>query len=847
MGKTVMKFWSIMCLGVLILLSCEQKEAAPTGKKDDSKQTGSQDNTPPSKGEEKKAEPAKMAKKPAPARLEASLLSLVPEEVEMLVSVRDLDGTVMDLVDWTKKDDVFKKMRDEGLNLKMAFPKPDSKVEKMEKPEVGEDLAQIPAPEDDVAKAEKSEKEMRNEKMMQTLMRGFSRESFFCLLDGAERKGEFISQIWLEYRLLSARVYPSILMEMANGNFEFIGEADFTKKMTAGIEDVVRQGLRDDELLQMPNMLIAARMESPDLAKEMRADLLKEIEDEDDLEKIEFEREGVVFAGFRKSGRWTLNDLEEHANPKVKNADVADDAEIEDDDMEFLEDGDFLDAENEEVPELKLFEGLEEEQSRERNYSFVLAIGEKDGALVFFVGGDEAGLRLGTPEKNLMKKDDLAWWQDYADRRVLGMSYTSQEFLNSLRGLVERAPVWAEVRKVYDGGKEGLVNQLLFDRLLDDLVALEGEIEDAEIAASQGIVFLDEGLRMESRGGVKLPGLDRERPWTLQGAEKMQPFFQAHWCAAEATRKRERQQNELVISLLGGLIDEFLVQQESDPDAEKQREVRDFFEVTLQPELRKLMAGWNEISGEGLEGENLVVLDLNGAMPRFPLVPKLYTEKGKMARFLWAKPVKKRKSLSEGWLRWQGVLERIAGAVAELSGRPLSLPGIVSARNDDIWSHFISFPGTTPDFLPCVSVSDRFFSIGSSKKYAEEMATVLATAETENLQKGVLIELDIAQAVAFAKLWATLMTKQAEVESGEEAAMKDEDRSSLVQGGERDPDLEMDRLNADTEDEEDFAIKLTHFLETATIFERLGKWKMREWVENGTLRKSIHLEIKGVK
>lgn len=914
-----MKNWLLLCLGVLLFTSCESKKPQAVSTQEGKDKAIPEATSEPLATEDKKPEIGKPVEieKRAPVRLDAGLLAFVPTDVDMLLSVRGLDESASDFLDWVQKEDIAKKLSKAGKDLEMSLPKSDTDKDK-DKDEDGE-LAEDDglAETEDAAEHEKTEEATNEDKMMEEFLAGLSRESFFCLLDGVESKGEFVSKLWQEYRLLTAKTYPLMLMEVVRGNFEAMAGPGFSEKMTAGLEDELRQGMHQEALWKMPNMLLGARMSSVEVAKEMHAEFLKGVEELEGIEKVEFEREGIIFTGFKKSGTWTLKDLEDEVEPKLEkvkpkfgktkkaeagqekakaqedaeelkglkageNAEI--DAEAEEgiqaenaeeqealadktdpaleeatnneDDLEIDKDlGD--DEEAAVVPKVELFKGLKDEMLRERDYSYVVVAAEKDGVLIFFAGADEDGLRLGTKEKNFMGREDLAWWQEYADQRVLGMSYTSQAFLSSLRGLVEHAPVWAEVKKVYDKGKEGLVNQLLFDQLLNDLVALEEKIEDADITASQGIVFLDEGLRMESRGGVKVPGVDRARPWTMRGAEKMKPFFQAHWCADEATRKRELQKTDLIVSLMGGLVDEYLANEESEPGVVELQKVRDFFELTLKPELRELMTGWNEISGKGLAGENLVMLDLKGGMPRFPLVPKLYTEEGLIPRFIWAKPVLERKSLTAGWQRWQGMLERSTAAAAELSGAPLALPGIVSARKNDLWSHFVSFPGSTPDFMPCVSVSDEFFSVGSSKKYAEELTGVLAANESKNPQDGVLIELDMAQAVAFAKHWTALIARQAVIVQGEEAASDENSAEPLAEDADdekladEDESLEEDGLLADDDVENDggeaMAAKINRFLESAPVLDRLGKWQMREWVENGTLRKSIHLEIEGVK
>ncbi len=987
-----MKICLLALFATFSLASCEKKESSPQESSPTSAasvpaESPAEKNAAvrsPDKAET--AQPEKLAletaakkatpkKAPAePASLEPGLLPLVPAKVDFLVTVRGLDKSAADLMTWIEKENVPDELAEMGENLGLFETKDAGPSEK-------------PA---------LSKEEKKKRKLARNLLQALSRESFFCLLDGTEAKGELLSQTWQQYRLMSARTYPLMLMNLVRGDWSQFGQSGFKNLFSEEMLEKYRRELGRDDVWEMPNMLMAADFASPDQAAEMRDYFLQETGKIGGAEKVEFKRGGIVFTGFRKSGTWTMKDLGKSAEkatekmgigkkveptpmpvppgardakeampeiemaeprlpeagkkqPAAKDAEDAEKvrprakmdpavelaieehkanrAKAEADFQRELNEAeaerkanatatadelkakaDQLDAEADKMQaqadlmreqaglgprEEALDENLphdqnademnkpkeaddnippefEEKLQREREYQVVVALGQKDGKLVFFVGHDPSGLRLGSPDKNFLSRGDVAWWQQFAGRRVLSMNYSSKAFLESLRGLVEPAPVWAEVKKVYQEGKDGLVNQLLFSRVLDDLVALEDEAEEADISASQGIVFLDEGVRMEGRGGVILPDLDYKRPWTMQGAETLNPFFHAHWCDGEKARARRLRRTGLVFSLLDGVIAEYLAQMTDKDEADLLKKMRHFLQTRLKPELKEFATGWNEISGEGLEGENLLLLDLHGGMPRFPLVPELYTEKGLMPRLLLAKPVREREKLAAGWRRWRGALERTTADVAALADQSMSLPGIISARNGDLWSHFVSFPGTTPDFLPCVSVNDRLFMMGSSKKYAENLADVLAEGKPGKDGRGLLVEVDMAQTLTFARHWADLVVRQSDLEKKEVEKLQDElsgedsenekpapDADAqfdgqLDLGGNDDVDAELEiELKTDsgtsTMKQAEMAARVKRFLDSAAVLERLGKWRTREWVEDGVLHNSTHLEIKGVK
>ncbi|MGE9269098.1 MAG: hypothetical protein ACQKBY_13475, partial [Verrucomicrobiales bacterium] len=171
-----------------------------------------------------------------------------------------------------------------------------------------------------------------------------------------------------------------------------------------------------------------------------------------------------------------------------------------------------------------------------------------------------------------------------------------------------------------------------------------------------------------------------------------------------------------------------------------------------------------------------------------------------------------------------------------LADQPMSLPGTVSAREGDLWSHFISIPGTSPDFLPCVSVSDEFFALTSSKKYAEQVVAALASdTPAAPVRRGLYTSIDLGQLVAFSRHWLALVKEE---NAAREEVPAEEDLAAESELPEELP-VEDGALSeaAQAEQAEKIMAQLG-------FLDRLGRFTAHERRIDGRLHSSIHLEIK---
>jgi hypothetical protein len=137
-----------------------------------------------------------------------------------------------------------------------------------------------------------------------------------------------------------------------------------------------------------------------------------------------------------------------------------------------------------------------------------------------------------------------------------------------------------------------------------------------------------------------------------------------------------------------------------------------------------VVALWNAVSGEmgaGLGNESALVVDLKGAMPAIPGVPQSVVDEAKVPRVSVIAPVTDRAKLSSAWDKINTSATSILGKVSEMTGQDIPMQKPISSEKDGFTTWFFSFPFFNDDFMPSVTVGDKWFAASTSKVQALDL------------------------------------------------------------------------------------------------------------------------------
>lgn len=703
--------------------------------------------------------------------LDDGMLRKIPAEAEMFVGMRNVDGVARDFLSWFEKQekrpgflvDVKEgEVRVEGGALSEELEKNQEVID------------------------ENAEKGMK-------FLEGIGRESFLCLLDGGADKVEFAVESFQAMSRGNQRLTTGIFRSVLRGEEEEEVEDDGLE-MRDSLGEFLGEHLKS-EMFEMPDFLMGLKLDDGELMAELR---------------------GAVREGFAND-EWVGGEVKfrvEATDREVVRGGVAFEA-LE---LKFIPDaGEGLI--NAEVLGEELAGRLIEKMGGREQYSVVMAHGEWEGYFLMFVGDSLDDLKLVEDvEESLLGHADFAPLRETGDRRVLGLQYFSEELMESMVKLGQPGVEWQVVGEVFEEGRDDWKNPGQLAGVLKRLADLEKQEAGTEVDAWAGVWYLDEGLRYEGWGGRRKEGEVDSPDWVMTGEEALKPFCRIRWSRDFQDRNLSQQQVRKGLDLLRLLAEEFGERQEMDAeDAEEFERLLGEYDGKVHPNVVGLLEGWGKFAVDGVGDDGFFVMDLKGGMPKVPGVSARLVEEGKVPRMLWGSSVRDRESIGEAWEQWVESGGNLIELIPEGSGVDLSWLSVLSADGGGLTSHFLNFPGVTKDFLPNVSLNGEFFSVGTSRQFAQEVYGAMATSGPSG-QGGWLMEVDAAPLKAWVKGWIELMNAERADEGEEALALNDE---PLMGEGEGIADYD--------------------------LFGFIQGVRWHQWVEGGRARSTFHLRIEGVK
>jgi hypothetical protein len=537
----------------------------------------------------------------------------------------------------------------------------------------------------------------------------------------------------------------------------------------------------------MPPLLLGLKAADADALGMAQENLTAALENlpsgfgEEGVEAIEFTQGGAVFKGYKLSGATLAASMEEGRE-----------------DMEQMLQPADVD---------RLLATL-------KTKNLVIAHGTLGDYAMLYVGGDDKSCPLvDKVEDSLAANDAISFVDGYQGKKLAGFVYGQQ-------GLAKAAVV-GSLKDLALGVRDGLAGSEGFGdtRELASLLEMVGEKEDALLGLAKtealgGLIVLDEGVKFELFGGTDRGAVDHTAPHLLGGlGESNDVFLFGSWVGTPEYSKRFREYGEVIAESAYAFAEK--VAGLEIEDSEELAQFQQGFALFNEKFRADALGLWDSMAtaDSGLGMETALIIDLKGAMPPIPGVSQELVDGGKFIRASMISPVTDRAKLKESWSRMNESLTNIFKTVSEMSGEEIPMQKPISSEKDGLMTYFFSFPFFNDDFMPSVTVGDKWFVASTSKKQALDLVTA-AEGATAGPRRGSWIELDFDILRKFTAEWVALLEKNGE------AAL----------GG--------------PEQFEAFKEQLPRIQKGLAAMEEFDEMSVSEFREGGKLRTSLHLKTR---
>lgn len=380
-------------------------------------------------------------------------------------------------------------------------------------------------------------------------------------------------------------------------------------------------------------------------------------------------------------------------------------------------------------------EEMEAELGVETTAALLAAVGSKDlfvvtgtigDYVVACISGTEEGISLvDSAGDSLVAGDALIFSDAYADKPLLAMIYGEKELWTTLMEEAGGLADYALGIKAGLAGGEGLGDTRDIEAMLQIVADRERALQSLASSDTLGMIaFVDDGLKIESFGGYDDGSIDwkSERVLSHLGdsgdnllffnggmtddySEKVGDYFEALLETAYAITMKVSE-----VSAEGAEFEQF----------------KGFAKLFDDQFREDVVAFWEAMSGdfaEGLGAETAMIIDLKGAMPAIPGIPQTIVDNGKAPRISLISPVEDRVKLASAWEKMNATSTTLLAKLSEMSGTQIPMQRPMNSEKDDFTTWFFSFPFFSNDFLPSVTVGDKWFAASTSRDQALDLLT----------------------------------------------------------------------------------------------------------------------------
>jgi hypothetical protein len=441
----------------------------------------------------------------------------------------------------------------------------------------------------------------------------------------------------------------------------------------------------------------------------------------------------------------------------------------------------------------------------------IIASGTVGDYVLLFVGGSADDFKLaGNVGQSLVATDALAFTDGYVSKDIAALTYGEKQAVDTL---IKSAGGLSDMTNgLRDGlaGAEGLGDTRDLEAMFQIVADREAALRKLTGNDTSGVVaFFEEGLKIESFGGTDTGMVDWKSPNKLGHLGNSEDVLLFADMTVDATYdKAARAYLEALLETGYAMTMKVAEAPLKDEDMAQFQEMAKMFDSKFRPDMVALWDAMSQDFSGGLGKESAWVVDLKGGAPAVPGIPQNVVDKAKVPRISVISPVTDRAKLSTAWDKTNTILTGTFAKISEMTGAKIPMQKPISSEKNGNTTWFFPMPFFTDDFLPSVTVGDKWFAASTSKNQALDLiAKADAGGESRN------------------GFWFSMNFKTLEKYADETLKLVDENAEAMTGS----PLEESDKKN----------IK-----DAITILSDLDKLTVHSRRDGGVLRSSVHFKTR---
>lgn len=344
--------------------------------------------------------------------------------------------------------------------------------------------------------------------------------------------------------------------------------------------------------------------------------------------------------------------------------------------------------------------------------------------VVLFIGASVDDLKFAPDIKqSLVGSDALAFCDPYVSKELAAVIYGQKDMLDLL------AKSAGGLSDMTDGLRDGLsgTDALGDTRDLETLLRMVGEREAVlrsliDNEALGAAAFFEDGLKIESFGGSDYSMIDWKTPNNLASLGDSEDVVMfANMTTDAAYDEKARAYIEALMETAYAMAMKVSEIPIEDEEMAQYQEMAKMFDTQFRPDVVAMWDSFSENFGGSLGSERALVIDLKGSVPTVPGIPQAIVDDGKFPRISMVAPVTDRSKLTDSWDQMNSSLTDVLGKVSEMTGQEIPMQKPISSEKDGYTTWFFSMPFFNDDFMPSVTVGDKWFAASSSKNQAVDL------------------------------------------------------------------------------------------------------------------------------
>ena len=400
--------------------------------------------------------------------------------------------------------------------------------------------------------------------------------------------------------------------------------------------------------------------------------------------------------------------------------------------------------------------------------NLVVASGTLGDYVVIFIGASAADCKLvAEPAQSLAGGNALAFADAYAAKDLIGLIYGNDSASKALLAMNSGLSTYTNGLRDGLASAEGGDDTRDLEALLQIVAERDAALRKLCSSDALGVVaFFDEGLKVESFGGYDAGAIDWKAPSKLAHLGDLPDVAVFANVTSDATY--DEKVRALAESLVEMAYATTMKVSEMPSDEEAMKPFKEGIKLFNDKFRTDALALWDAVKGDftsGVGKESALVVDLKGSMPTVPGLPQAVLDKAKFPRVTMILPVTDRTKLKTSWAKVNESATKLLASVSEMVGQDIPMQKPISSEKDGYTTWFLSLPFQSPDFIPSMTVGDKWLAASTSKDRALEL---LAQAEKGTPGRtGFWMKVDFKAFQAFAAETMTLLDENADGVLGE--------------------------------------------------------------------------------